>query len=286
MKDIIQESTLNIIRKNFSLKRFSSSDSECSTEEEEEEGKIEFKDIDGALNTRLLRIILDEKHFIRKRANATISGEMKMTATLTFLLQVLSIIIELSEDFFLEDHENEVSEGNSAIMRLVRTTSHVIGRIICHHTIKVEYSLHEELNILYDSNNIPFHNWDRSIENRQACLTLYPKTRYDIQRAIMYAKEKQKRIKVAGTKHTWNEVFIDDSKAMDERQQGNIMLCMLPESVTNPLMLAELLEDEEGKIDYDMHFFIFLMQWNVNCLNGDQSYKKSNWLIQLRSMLM
>ena len=102
----------------------------------------------------------------------------------------------------------------------------------------------------------------------------------------MYAKEKQKRIKVAGTKHTWNEVFIADSKAMDERQQGNIILCMLPESVTNPLMLAELLEDEEGKIDYDMHFFIFLMQWNVNCLNGDQSYKKSNWLIQLRSMLM
>ena len=252
LKDIIKDSTLNIIRKNFSIKFFSSSDSDCSAEGED---KKVFENINGALKARLLRIILEGKHFLRSLAKVRRTSEEKMTATLTFLLQVLSLIIDLSEDFLTEEHENGATEENGAIIRLVRTTSHVIGRIISHHTVKVEYSLQEELNMLYDSNNIPFHNWDRSIKNRQACLTLYPKTRNDIQRAIMYAKDKGKKIKVAGTKHTWNDVFIDDSKAMDESAQGNIILCLLPESVTNPVMLAELLEDEEGKIDYDILYF-------------------------------
>ena len=84
---------------------------------------------------------------------------------------------------------------------------------------------------------------------------MYPKTRQDIQRVILYAKARQKRIKVAGTKHSWNDVFIDDSQGSDEDSQGNILLCLLPESVTNPLLLAELLEDEDGKIDYDILFF-------------------------------
>ena len=96
---------------------------------------------------------------------------------------------------FNKDTEVEEPLVENIGVRLARTTSHVIARIISHHTTKVEYSLHDELNLLYDSNSIPFHNWDRSIEHRTDCLSLYPKTKEDIQRAILYAKEKQKQIK-------------------------------------------------------------------------------------------
>ena len=251
LKEIICDSSLHVIRRGVDIRNlFSTSESEGFYSG----GEAEFTSLDGTFKARLLTIALEGKRLLKNLQNVQ-TNEEKMTVILTFLLQVLNVFVEISEQLFIEERENGVSSENNVGMRLVRTTSHVVGRIISHHTKKVEYKLEEELDMLYDANNIPFHNWDRSIENRQASLTLYPKTREDIKRAVMYAKASQKRIKVAGTKHTWNDVFIDDSRVVDECPERDVIMCLLPESVSNPLLLAELLEDEEGKIDYDILFF-------------------------------
>ena len=251
LKEIIKDSSLHVIRRGVDIRKlFGISKYEGSFSDNESE----FKSLDGTFKARLLRMALEGKQLLKNLQNVQTTEE-KMTAILSFLLQVLNVFIEISEHLFVEERENGASSENNVGMRLVRTTSHVVGRIISHHTKKVVYKFEEDLGMLYDANEIPFHNWDRSIENRQAGLTLFPKTRKDIQKAVMYAKATQKRIKVAGTKHTWNDVFIDDSRVVDENPVNDIIMCMLPESVSNPLLLAELLEDDEGKIDYDILYF-------------------------------
>ena len=142
--------------------------------------------------------------------------------------------------------------------KMIKFASLLLFKFINRRMKKVTYKRHsDDLPVLYDENGIPFHNWDRTIEHKVATeLKLFPKTKSDIIKAIKYAKKHGIRVKAAGTRHSWNDVFIDEN--------GGMVLCLLPESVTNPLLLRDLLQDEEGNIDYDiLHFDALDQELNV-----------------------
>ena len=162
-----------------------------------------FKSLDGTFKARLLRMALEGKQLLKNIQNVQTS-EGKMTAILSFLLQVLNVFIKISEHLFVEERENGASSENNVGMRLVRTTSHVVGRIISHHTKKVVYKLEEDLGMLYDANEIPFHNWDRSIENRQAGLTLFPKPEKTFRKQLCMPKQhkRESKLQVRNTRGT------------------------------------------------------------------------------------
>ena len=64
-------------------------------------------------------------------------------------------------------------------------------------------------------------------------LTFFPKTVAQIQAIVRYAREKKKRVRASGMRHSWTPVFPDDQQ---------ILISMLPLEVTDTLTHVRLVE--------------------------------------------
>ena len=56
--------------------------------------------------------------------------------------------------------------------------------------------------------DLSFHNYGETVSNTPR-LTFFPKTIDEIKKLILFAKNNKKRIRCAGMKHSWSEVFSD-----------------------------------------------------------------------------
>ena len=212
LKEIINNNELKIIHKDLDnmVNLFDTSRLEGFYLRDEDE----LERVNTISKIKLLEVVFEPKYLV-SNIQGLDTFEEKLTGWLTYLLRIVNACVELSDYFLSQD----VTIGKTIGLRLIRTATHVIGTIIRHHMESVKYEQHDELKMLHDANFLPFHNWDRSIEAKTE-LKLFPKTKNDIIRAVLYAKKQGKRIKVAGMRHTWNHVFIDDPKI---RSNGDVV---------------------------------------------------------------
>ena len=105
---------------------------------------------------------------------------------------------------------------------------------------------------VYFIENLPFENAEQTISNCPQ-LTFFSKTVDEISKVILYAKRNGKRIRAAGMKHSWTDVFSND---------GEYLLCLLPLEVTDHLTFGRIgvkgAEDELKKWGSDFTSMPFL----------------------------
>ena len=56
--------------------------------------------------------------------------------------------------------------------------------------------------------DLSFNNYGETVSNKPR-LTFFPKTIEEIKKVILFAKSINKRIRCAGMKHSWSEMFSD-----------------------------------------------------------------------------
>ena len=66
---------------------------------------------------------------------------------------------------------------------------------------------------------------------KQPQMTFFPKNVEEIRKVILFAKSLKKRLRCAGMKHSWTDVFSDT---------GEILIFLLPLSVTDTISFARV----------------------------------------------
>ena len=92
------------------------------------------------------------------------------------------------------------------------------------------YTTHETLEGIQCIKELKFENAEQTINNKPNT-TFFPRTVEDISRIIKYAKEEGKRVRVAGMKHSWTDLFSDD---------GEFLISLLPLEVTDHLTFGRI----------------------------------------------
>ena len=77
---------------------------------------------------------------------------------------------------------------------------------------------------------MPFENAEQTINNTPQ-MTFFPKTIEEISKVIHLAKILGKRVRAAGMKHSWTDLFSND---------GEYLICLLPLEVTDHLTFARV----------------------------------------------
>jgi len=73
-----------------------------------------------------------------------------------------------------------------------------------------------------------FNNFGETVQNTPS-KTFFPKTLKEVQDLVKYAKNKGKRLRVAGMRHSWSSLFSDTNE---------LLLCLLPLAVTDTISYA------------------------------------------------
>ena len=95
----------------------------------------------------------------------------------------------------------------SCVTALGNVISWIVGRIYP----LPDYEVHEETGIKIVK-NFNFVNYGETVQNVPQ-LTFFPKTVEDIQKVILFAKSEKKRVRCAGMKHSWSEMYSDTGDA-------------------------------------------------------------------------
>eukprot|EP00092_Neocalanus_flemingeri_P004988 GFUD01005364.1.p1 GENE.GFUD01005364.1~~GFUD01005364.1.p1 ORF type:complete len:633 (+),score=187.91 GFUD01005364.1:112-1899(+) len=76
--------------------------------------------------------------------------------------------------------------------------------------------------------DMEFNNYGETVKNVPK-LTFFPKTIEEIQKVILFAKSEKRRLRAAGMKHSWSDLFSNT---------GEILMYLLPLSVTDTISFA------------------------------------------------
>ena len=100
-----------------------------------------------------------------------------------------------------------------------------------------EYEEHEVLDGIKCIRNLPFENVERTINNVPK-VTFFPRTIDEISKIIKYSKDEGKRVRAAGMKHSWSDLFSNDDE---------YLMYLLPLEATDHLTFSRLGSISEAK---------------------------------------
>merc|ERR1719167_1982031 len=113
------------------------------------------------------------------------------------------------------------------MMKSVTAIGVVVAQIVAWVFPIPDYERHNETGVLCVP-DLEFHNYGETVQNTPI-LTFFPKTVKEIQDLVKYAGHQGRRIRAAGMKHSWSEVFSDS---------GELLLYLLPLAVTDTITFA------------------------------------------------
>ena len=131
---------------------------------------------------------------------------------------VLKKLIKKLVDFFA-----------TGMKKAVLAIGHVIAKIVSWAHPLPDYETHEETGVLFVQ-DLKFNNYGETVANVPR-LTFFPKNVEEIKKVILYAKSQKRRIRCAGMKHSWSEVFSNT---------GEILVYLLPLEVTDTITFARV----------------------------------------------
>lgn len=111
----------------------------------------------------------------------------------------------------------------SCVTAIGNVVSYIVGRIYP----LPDYEVHDVTGIKIVK-NFNFINYGETVQNVPQ-LTFFPKTVEEIKLVVNFAKENKKRLRCAGMKHSWSEMYSDT---------GELLIFLLPMSVTDTISFA------------------------------------------------
>ena len=116
----------------------------------------------------------------------------------------------------------------AGLKKVVIAIGKTIAKIVAWANPIPEYRTHKTLEGIQCIYNLKFENTEQTISNVPQ-ITFFPRTVEDISRIIKHAKEEGKRIRAAGMKHSWTDLFCND---------GEYLMYLLPLELTDHLTYA------------------------------------------------
>ena len=103
-----------------------------------------------------------------------------------------------------------------------------------------KYDIHETLDGVKCIQDLEFENTEFTVKNKPK-ITFFPRTIEEISRIVKHAKEEGRRLRAAGMKHSWSDVFSDD---------GEYLMYLLPLEVTDQTTFGRIgIDGVEAEID-------------------------------------
>ena len=118
----------------------------------------------------------------------------------------------------------------AGLQTIVVAIGKTIAKIVAWANPLPEYEKHEELEDIQCIRNLAFENTEQTINNTPQ-VTFFPKTIDQVCRIIRHARKEGKRIRAAGMKHSWTDLFSND---------GEYLLYLLPLEVTDHLTFSRM----------------------------------------------
>ena len=129
----------------------------------------------------------------------------------------------------------------AGMQTIVIAIGHTIAKIVALANPIPKYATHEILEGIQCIRDLEFENVEQTINNKPK-ITFFPRTVDEISRIIKHAKEEGRRVRAAGMKHSWTDLFSDD---------GEYLMYLLPLEVTDHLTFGRMgldgVEAELGK---------------------------------------
>ena len=113
----------------------------------------------------------------------------------------------------------------AGMQKALVAVGHTIAKIVALVYPIPSYEFHEELEGVKCIKNLKFENAETTICNTPQ-VTFFPRTVQDISNIVQHAKLKGKRLRAAGMKHSWSDVFSNN---------GEYLMHLLPLEVTDHL---------------------------------------------------
>lgn len=107
---------------------------------------------------------------------------------------------------------------------------HTIAKIVAWVHPIPKYDLHEKLSGIKCIYDLEFQNAGFTVKNKPR-ITFFPTTINDILRIVKHAKQEGRRVRAAGMKHSWSDVFSND---------GEYLMHLLPLEVTDHLTFGRI----------------------------------------------
>ena len=113
---------------------------------------------------------------------------------------------------------------------VVVAIGHTIAKIVAWAYPIPEYETHDVLDGIQCIKGLKFENTEQTIYNTPQ-VTFFPRTVEEISRIIKHAKAEGRRVRAAGMKHSWTDLFSND---------GEYLMYLLPLEVTDHLTFGRI----------------------------------------------
>ena len=102
----------------------------------------------------------------------------------------------------------------SCVTAIGNVISSIVGRIYP----LPDYEVHQETGLKIVK-NFNFVNYGETVQNVPQ-LTFFPKSVEDIQKVILFARQEKKRVRCAGMKHSWSEMYSDTGQSSTQSHRN------------------------------------------------------------------
>ena len=113
---------------------------------------------------------------------------------------------------------------------VVVAIGHTIAKIVAWAYPLPEYKTHDVLDGIQCIKGLTFENTEQTIYNTPQ-VTFFPRTVEEISRIIQHARAEGRRVRAAGMKHSWTDLFSND---------GEYLMYLLPLEVTDHLTFGRI----------------------------------------------
>ena len=126
------------------------------------------------------------------------------------------------------------------MQKVVIAVGYTISKIVAWANPIPKYETHETLEGIQCIRDLEFENAEQTINNTPKT-TFFPRTVDDISRIIKHAKKEGRRVRAAGMKHSWTDLFSND---------GEYLVYLLPLEITDHLTFGRIgIHGVEAEID-------------------------------------
>ena len=116
------------------------------------------------------------------------------------------------------------------IQSIVIAIGKTIAKIVAWANPIPDYEPHETLEGVQCIKHLPFENAEQTINNTPQ-VTFFPRTIDQVSKIIKHARSEGKRVRAAGMKHSWTDLFSND---------GEYLMYLLPLEVTDHLTFSRM----------------------------------------------
>ena len=130
--------------------------------------------------------------------------------TITKLCNTVYLALKSVGDVLKKLFKKLIDFFEAGMKKCVLAIGNVISKIVGLIYPLPEYEQHEETGLTIVK-NFNFINYGETVNNVPQ-LTFFPKTVDEIKQVVLFAKKNKKRIRCAGMKHSWSQMFSDTGK--------------------------------------------------------------------------